>query len=321
MRNPRHIALALTIVVIWGVNFVAIGKALEGFPPILLAALRFCLTALAAFFVPRPENVPWHRIAAVGLFTFAGQYALLFTAIAHGMPEGLSSLVVQVQAPFTVLLAAVALGERAGTRQVAGIVLAAAGLTVIGLGRGGSVPLSVLLVAIGSGAAWGVGNIFTRKANAANGFAMLAWGSLWAAPLLFALSLATEGPHRIAATLGHPHAAAVGGLAYVVVLSTFVGLGGWVMLMGRYPAGSVAPYTLGVPPVGMLAAFVAHGERVSGLELAGAVVVLTGLVAVVWTPATAGRGPDRGRNRDRDRRKATETSAPPTTVGEAVSTM
>jgi O-acetylserine/cysteine efflux transporter len=324
MRNPRHVGLALTIIVIWGVNFVAIGTALEGFPPILLAALRFFCTALAAFVVPRPKNVSWHRIAAVGLSTFAGQYALLFTAMAHGMPEGLSSLVLQAQAPFTVVFAAIALGERTGTRQVAGIVLAGAGLTVIGAGRGGSVPLGVLLLAIGSAASWAVGNICTRKAKADNGFALLVWGSLWAAPPLFALSLATEGPHRIASSLTHPHAAALGGLAYVVVLSTFVGLGGWVMLLGRYPAGSVAPYTLGVPPVGMLAAFVAHGERVSGLELAGAVVVLAGLIAIVWSPPTVGRDPDRDRNgdpdHDRERRKAPETSVPPTKVGEAVST-
>jgi hypothetical protein len=96
------------------------------------------------------------------------------------------------------------------------------------------------------------------------------------------------------------------------------------MLLGRYPAGSVAPSTLGVPPVGMLAAFVAHGERVSGLELAGAVVVLAGLIAIVWSPPTVGRDPDRDRNGDpdpdREWRKAPETSVPPTKVGEAVST-
>jgi O-acetylserine/cysteine efflux transporter len=313
MRNPRHVALALTIVAIWGVNFVAIGTALEGYPPILLAALRFALTALAAFFVPRPKGVRWHWIAAVGLFTFVGQYALLFTAMAHGMPEGLSSLVLQAQAPFTILFAAVALRERTGRRQLAGIAVAGAGLAVIGAGRGGNVPLSALLLAIASAASWAVGNICTRKAKADNGFSLMVWGSVWAAPPLFLLSLAQEGPHRIADSLTHPEAAAVGALAYVVILSTFVGLGGWVMLLGRYPAGAVAPYTLGVPPIGMLAAALVHGEHVNGLELAGAAVVLAGLVAIVWNrpePRPVSVTPP----------NAPKTSVPPITVGEAVST-
>jgi O-acetylserine/cysteine efflux transporter len=281
MRNPRHIALAVTIVAIWGVNFVMIGKALDGYPPLLLAALRFLLTALAAFFVPRPRGVRWYWVAAVGTATFVGQYALLFTALAHGMPDGLASLVLQAQAPFTVLFAAVALRERTGPRQLAGIAVAGAGLAVIGVGRGGDVPLSALLISVAAAASWAVGNICTRQAGAQDGFALMVWASVWAAPPLLALSLAVEGPHQIGHALAHPYVGPVLGLLYVVALSTFVGLGGWLMLLSRYPAGAVAPYTLGVPPVGLLSAWLFVGERANALELAGCAVVLLGLAAIV----------------------------------------
>lgn len=281
MRNPRHIALAVTIVAIWGANFVMIAKALDGYPPLLLAALRFVLTGLAAFFVPRPRGVRWHWIAAVGLTTFVGQYALLFTALAHGMPDGLASLVLQVQAPFTLLFAAFVLREHTGPRQLAGIAVAGAGLAVIGVGRGGDVPLSALLIAIAAGASWAVGNICTRQAKAADGFALMVWASVWAAPPLLALSLAVEGPRRIGHALAHPHPGPIVGLLYVVVLATFVGLGGWLMLLSRYPAGAVAPYTLGVPPIGLLAAWLFVGERANAVELAGCAVVLLGLSAIV----------------------------------------
>jgi O-acetylserine/cysteine efflux transporter len=307
MRNPRDSLLALTIVVIWGVNFVAIGSALDGYPPLLLAALRFALTALAAFVVPRPAGVRWYWIAAIGLVTFVGQYALLFTAMANGLPEGLASLILQSQAPFTLVFAALLLHERTGRRHLAGIAIAGAGLAVIGAGRGGAVPLTALLLAIGSAASWGLGNICTRKAGAPNGFAVLVWASLWAAPPLALLSLTVEGPHRVGHALAHPQLGAVAGLGYVVLLSTFVGLGGWVLLLGRHPAGAVAPYTLGVPPIGMLAAYLAHGERIGAAELAGAALVLAGLVAVVW----GGTG--------RSRRKSPPPSAAPVTVRETVS--
>ena len=71
-------------------------------------------------------------------------------------------------------------------------------------------------------------------------------------------------------------------LLYVVLLSTFVGLGAWVVLITQYPASAVAPYTLGVPPVGILASFIANGERMTALEILGSAVVLAGLVAIVW---------------------------------------
>lgn len=285
MRNPRHIALALTIVLIWGVNFVAIGHALQGFPPILLAAVRFALTGLAAFFVPRPKEVRWYWIGGISAFMFFGQYVLLFTGMAHGMPDGLASLVLQSQAPFTVLAAALLLGEKTGPRQAAGIVAAVAGLAVIGAGRGGNVPLGSLLLVIGAGASWALGSICNRKAGAANGFALMVWASVYAAPPLLAVSLLTEGPHRIGHAFAHLHAGPVLGLLYIVLLSTFVGMGAWVVLITKYPASAVAPYTLGVPPIGILAALIANGERMTALEVAGSVVVLAGLVAIVWPGA------------------------------------
>jgi O-acetylserine/cysteine efflux transporter len=282
MRNPRHIALALLVAVIWGVNFLAIGRALEGFPPILLAALRFALTGLAAVFFPRPKEVRWYWIAGISTFMFFGQYVLLFTGMAHGMPDGLSSLVLQCQAPFTVLAAALLLRERTGARQLAGIAVAVAGLFVIGAGRGGTVPLGSLLLVIGAGASWALGSICNHKAGAVNGLALMVWASLYAAPPLLVASLMSDGPHRIGRSLAHLHLAPVLGLMYVVVLATFVGMGAWVVLMTKYPASAVAPYSLGVPPIGMLAAVIADGERMNALELAGSAVVLAGLVAIVW---------------------------------------
>jgi O-acetylserine/cysteine efflux transporter len=312
MRNPRHIALALSIVVIWGVNFVAIGYALEGFPPILMAALRFGLTGLAAFFVPRPKEVRWYWVAGISAFMFFGQYVLLFTGMAHGMPEGLSSLVLQCQAPFTVLAAALLLGERTGLRQLYGIAAAVAGLVVIGAGRGGSVPLGSLLLVIGAGASWALGSISNRKAGADNGFALMVWASVYATPPLALASLTLDGPHRIGHAFAHLHLAPVLGLLYVVALSTFVGLGAWVVLISKYPASTVAPYTLGVPPVGMLAAALVHGERMNGLELAGAMVVLAGLVAIVW-PRSARPSPRPRMVRDQ--------SAPAAKVKETIATL
>lgn len=288
VRSPRHVALALTVVTIWGVNFVAIGVALQGFPPILLAALRFASTSLAACFVPRPQ-APWRWIAAVGLCTLSGQYGFLFLGMAKGMPEGLSALVIQSQVPFTLLLAAVLLRERVSARQVAGIAMAGLGFVVISIARGGAVPLVALLLCVASGASWAVGNISTRKARADNGFALLVWASLFATPPLFALSFLIEGPQAIGASLTHLRLAPVAALLFIVVVSTLFGMGSWVMLLSKNPASAVVPYALGVPVVGLAAATLLHGEHPSGVELVGAAMVLSGLAVTVlnWPGAAA----------------------------------
>ena len=73
------------------------------------------------------------------------------------------------------------------------------------------------------------------------------------------------------------------------MLATFAGMGMWVVLLTKYPASSVAPYTLGVPPIGIVAALIADGEKMTTLEIVGCAVVLAGLVAIV-VPRRAGRG-------------------------------
>jgi len=135
----RHVLLAIAVAVIWGVNFVVIHVGLQHFPPLLFAALRFVLVSLALPFVPRP-GVPARYVVAVGLFMSAGQFGLLFLGIAHGVPAGLASLVLQLQVVFTVALAVAFLGERPKPAQLAGGALAIVGIAVIAAGRATAVP-------------------------------------------------------------------------------------------------------------------------------------------------------------------------------------
>src|SRR4051812_10128422 len=139
----RHVIAAVVVAVVWGVNFVVIHVGLEHFPPLLFAALRFALVAVAAPFVPRPP-VPARWLVAIGLFLAVGQFGLLFMGMDRGMPAGLASLVLQLQAAFTVGLAVLLLGERPRAGQLAGGALALVGIGVIAAGRPQAVPLRPL---------------------------------------------------------------------------------------------------------------------------------------------------------------------------------
>ncbi len=187
----RHVAIATAVAVIWGVNFVVIHVGLDHFPPLLFAALRFFLVALALPFVPRP-GVPVRYVIAVGVFLSAGQFSLLFIGMDQGMPAGLASLVLQLQAAFTVGLAVLLLGERPHPAQLAGGIIALTGIGLIAAGRASVVPLGALALTIGAAFSWGLGNVATRKARSPNPLGLLVWSSLVPPLPLLSLSLLTE---------------------------------------------------------------------------------------------------------------------------------
>jgi O-acetylserine/cysteine efflux transporter len=259
------------------VNFVVIEIGLVSFPPLLFAALRFGLIALPAiFFVPRPD-VRWPAVVGVGLFICVGQFGLLFVAMNIGLPAGLASVIAPLQPVFTIPLAVAALGERPSLRQVVGVSLAIAGLGTIAAGRADGVPLLAVGLGVASAAAWGCGNVVTRAAGTKRPFSLLVWSSLVAPVPLLGLSLIFEGFGHWQSAASSVGVSGISALAYVVIVSTFFGYGTWYRLLSSYPASTVAPFTLLVPVVGILTAWLVRGEHPTGGELLGSLVVLVGL--------------------------------------------
>src|SRR5882757_7162777 len=109
--TPRHRALAVLVTIIWGVNFVVIDEGLRDVPPLVLTALRFLACAPLVLLVPRP-TAKLRFVLGYGVMLGVVKFGLLFTAMAHGMPAGLASLVLQLQALFSLALASLLLGER-----------------------------------------------------------------------------------------------------------------------------------------------------------------------------------------------------------------
>ncbi|MEV5835864.1 EamA family transporter, partial [Nocardia sp. NPDC052112] len=282
----RDRLLGLAVVVLWGLNFIAIRVGLDHFPPFFFAALRFAVIAVPVLmFVPRPE-VPLRWLLLYGIGFGILQFAFLFTAMRAGMPTGLSSLVLQSSAPFTVVLGALFLRERLRVTQLFGIAVAVAGIVVIGLDRAQHAPLLPVLLTLAGGLGWAFGNIGSRLATASgdpNPLHLTLWMTVVPPIPMFALSAFIEGPTTGLRALtdvtspGGWHALL--GLAYIVVLGTIAGSGLWTYLMSRYPASTVAPMSLLVPVVGILAAWAAFGEDPTPLSLLGGAIVIAGAFA------------------------------------------
>ncbi|AYF73074.1 EamA family transporter [Nocardia yunnanensis] len=280
----RDRLLGLTVVVLWGLNFLAIHVGLEHFPPFFFAGLRFAVIAIPVLiFVPRPK-VPWKWLLLYGVGFGILQFAFLFTAMRTGMPTGLSSLVLQSSAPFTVLLGAIFLRERLRGLQLAGIAVAMLGMGVIGWDRSQHAALLPLLLTLAGGLGWAFGNIGSRLAAAESEGVNPLHLTLWMAVVppipMFALSALTEGPttgwNDLIGSFSASGWPAFAALAYIVLLGTIAGSGLWTFLMSRYPASTVAPLSLTVPVVGIAASWAFLRETPSPTALIGAVIVIAG---------------------------------------------
>src|SRR5215469_3218354 len=128
--KPADVCIAVLVAVIWGLAFVASRIALDEFSPSLMTALRFGIAAVPCLFLPKPK-VSWPLLIAISFTLFLGQFLSQAYGIAHGVPVGLTSVIVQSQALFTIAFAVIAFREWPTPVQSLGIAIAAVGLLMI----------------------------------------------------------------------------------------------------------------------------------------------------------------------------------------------
>lgn len=302
--TPLHIALAVLVTFIWGVNFTFIAWALDSFPPLMLTALRFFFTAVPlVFFLKPPKFNRTLFIYAIG--TFVMQYAFVFTAMHLGASAGLTALLLQVQIFITVLLAYVILGEAVSRMQIIGMIVGVLGLGVIALNLGGDMPLigfiCILIAAIG----WSFGNIAskqaskqtvikakqersgvsivspankTNKASALSALALVVWGGLIACVILTLTSLIFETDAWQWATFIQAPVKSWLSLGFIVYISTLLGFGLWAHLLSQNIASKVVPFALLVPVFGMTTSVLLIGEVVTWWKILAMILILSGLL-------------------------------------------
>ena len=277
----RHIAMALLVVVIWGFNFVVIKLSVAALPPLLAAALRFLFAAVPLVFIIKPPKVAWQLVVAYGFAFGVGLYGFLNLSMAWGMSAGLSSLTLQTQAFFTMALAFVLLGERPRPTQILGAAIAFAGIAVIASERLGGTALLPLGMNLMAALSWGLANVLIKKAGRVDPISLTVWGALVVPLPLLALSLLVEGPGTVMTALAGFSWADAGLIAFLAYPATLLGMAIWSWLMARHPASVVAPFTLLVPITGLASGYLVLGETVTPIEIAGALLVIAGLVVTL----------------------------------------
>jgi DME family drug/metabolite transporter/O-acetylserine/cysteine efflux transporter len=277
----RDTLLGLVIILVWGVNFVVIAIGLDAMPPLLMGGLRFLLVALIGCWFVKWPQMPLYWIIGYALTLSFGQFAFLFLAMSVGMPAGLASLILQSQALFTLIFAFLILKEYIKINQVIAILVSGAGLAIIGVtNNDNQMTVIGFLMTLMAAACWAVGNLVTRTISQKGYKAdvnLVIWSALIASVPFFISSYILEGPELIARSLINISWQAIASLLYLAIVATILGYSLWSYLLSRYPAGQVAPLTLGVPVVGLVSAAVFLNENLNITQLIGVIIVMLGL--------------------------------------------
>jgi drug/metabolite transporter (DMT)-like permease len=274
--------LMVLLCAIWGVNQVAAKVANEGISPILQAGLRSAGAAalLWAWSAARGVELLKRDGSLVpgliaGLF-FATEFALIFVGLNHTTAS--RAVVFLYCAPFVVAIGTHWLvpAERLGPRQVAGLVLAFAGI-VLAFGDGffataGSTLLGDAMLLLG-GIIWGVTTVTVRvwlTGVSANKilFYQLGVSAILLPPLAFVLG----EPGFTAPTL-----LTWASLAWQIIVVAFATYLGWFWLITRYPAAKLAAFSFLAPLFGLVAGAALLGERLTPLLILAMALVAFGI--------------------------------------------
>ncbi len=294
--KKNDILLALLLVTIWGFNFTVIKLGLGGVPSMLLVALRYLLTAFPAIFFVKKPSTGWKYIILYGLTVGVGQFSCLFYAMEIGMPAGIASIVLQIQAFISPALAAVFLNEKLKAKQIVGSAIAAAGLVIIAAantaGGIGSIPFTAILLNLLAPVFWAASNIVARIASdkaAANGekldmFSLVVWSGLIPPVPMLGLALMLNTPQSLLSVITNLNGISIFAIIYLAFGATLFGYGVWNVLIGKYPLSKVAPLPLAVPVIALLSARIVLNEQLSSMQWLGVSVILAGLIITNLNP-------------------------------------
>lgn len=287
-RLGKVAAVGTLFSLLWSSAFVAGKIGLQSAPPFALLAMRFglaslCLIALLAARHWR-RRVPL-RLEHAGILVLAGilnntVYLGLGWIALQTVPAGFAALLTSVYPLLTSALAIPLLRERATWPKFTGLVLGAAGVTMVvhhHVSTAGLAPLGIGLLLLGV-LALACGTILLKRTAAHQDFLLVtALQTIAGAVSLTVLAGATGEFHAI-----HWQASLVGALLY---LAGGVSIGAalmWLWLLGNGVASNASAFHFLNPLFGTLIAFAVLGEPVNASDLLGGLPIAAGILLMTF---------------------------------------
>jgi O-acetylserine/cysteine efflux transporter len=275
-----HIAAALLVPFLWGLQYVVIKAGLTVLPPLFFAGLRFAV--IAAILIPfvgrirRPEILP---IFLISCFMGGVNFACAFVGLTQS-PAGIAGIANQLWTPFTLMLAWPMLGEKPSARMVLGVAIALGGVVLSIADPSLKIPTIPTLFVIGSALGLAMGNVLTRKFGPFDPVRLFSWMSFFTAIQLLGLSLFVESGQVEA--LQRASSSEWLAFAFTVMLGGIAAFITWFWLIARFSMTRVAPYALLQSFFAISAGVVFRHEPLTPALIWGAAICVLGVAISQW---------------------------------------
>jgi drug/metabolite transporter (DMT)-like permease len=271
-------------VFLWSTGFIGAKLGLPYVEPMTFLSWRFVIVAGLMLLLALVTGAPWPKdlkmvvhIAIAGLMMQAVYLGGVFASISHGVPAGVSALIVGIQPILTAVAAGPFLGEKVSRRQWLGFLLGLAGVTLVvwnKLGLGDGTPWGMGLSVI---ALFGItgGTLYQKKycpnLDLRTG-GVIQFGISAVVLLLFAwfgeTMLVTWSGEFIFA------------LAWLCIVMSFGAIGLLFILIRHGEAARVASLFYMVPPSTALIAFFLFDEMLDSMAMGGMALAVFGVALV-----------------------------------------
>jgi O-acetylserine/cysteine efflux transporter len=275
--KPLDTFWAVAVILIWGLNFVVGKIGLAQIPPLLLMTLRFSLVVILLFPFLKVQHGRMGQLAVVSVALGGLHYSLMFVGLS-GIDAGPVSIAAQLMVPFSAVLAWAFFRERLTALQIAGMMIAFAGVYVLGGGAERAPQAPYLLSVVGAAFTLALATILIKRLGPISIFTLNAWIALFTVPQLLAATLILEGGQT--AALRGADWRAWGAVAFMAIMVTILSHGLYYYLVRKYEVNQVVPLTLLTPVAAVVLAVLFLGEALSFEVVAGGVLVVAGVAMI-----------------------------------------
>ena len=281
MLKNSELILAASVPLLWGIGFTFAKAGLNEFPPLFLMGLRFSLASLVlVWFVAIPRG----QLKQIFWISFVGstlQYGMTFTGLSM-LDASLAIIIIHLEVPFSVLLAAIILKDNPGIQRILGMLISFAGIVLIAGQPSLSGQLYAILITAAGAMMWAVGQVMVKRLNnPPSGFALTAWIGVFSGPQMILGSFIFEDSQL--ESLSNASWIGWGVILYLALIMTVLGYGIWYSVLSRNPVSKVMPVMLLLPVFTIASSMFFLGEQPSLMNFIGAAVVIGGVSMIVIT--------------------------------------
>jgi drug/metabolite transporter (DMT)-like permease len=269
----------ISVYFIWGSTYLAIRWALQGFPPFMMAGIRFILTGGGTYFILRkrgysiPNRNEWIGGSLVGaLLLLGGNGGVVYAE--QWVSSGLAALGVAAVPLWTVLFSGI--WKRWPNRsEWAGIAIGFAGVAFLNLqGEMKASPVGAIALLVAS-VCWAFGSAWSRNLSMPKGLMSVAVQMMSGGVLLLVVSLICGEQIRVL-----PGIKAIIALLYLMLFGSLIAFTAYVYLLRKVRPALATSYAYVNPAVAVTLGVLAAGEKITALGFTAMVIICSGVIIV-----------------------------------------